>query len=762
MKRISILSIVSLCFCVSSVYAQEGGKDKDTGFMNGYPLRPVSIREVKLDEGFFADRIKTHLDVTFPHVLKKLDPFIRQVHREANMVKGRPAGPEIQIRGGGGLTLVRALEGAGYSLMCRKDPKLESMMDRFISSVDDIVSETGDNFFGIPEASVTYFWATGKDRYMKVSEKIAEKTREEFFDASEKPIKEPPGHGGMEFAHCRLYQGTGNPLYLEMARKFADMRGMPRTGGRSHPKFAPQHLPIEELKEPGGHAGSAGWFHSGLVDVAALTGEVKYADAARRIWQSLVDTRICITGGVGANGGIEGFGPAYYLYRGGYNETCAASGNVFYNYRLFLLTAEAKYFDVMEVTLLNGLLAGVSLTGDKFFYVNTHEANGRWGFNMQHQKGRWNWWKVVCCPGSISRTIPQIPGYMYAHTASDVYVTLYAANRTEVPLPGGKVRIRQETQYPYDGKVLLTVTPAVDGQQFGLRLRIPTWARKSFLPGELYSFTRTPPEWSLRVNGKLVIPEMEKGFAVLEGPWKAGDKVQLDLPMPVQFNTCIDKVAAFSGRVAVTRGPLLYCAEEIDNGMRVQRLAIPKLPAAGQVRVSTISDGILKGVKKISFPAVERLDYKEITGNREFRASLGQPLAPYKGRERPVTLGLVPYYSWDNRGDESMAVWLPHKFESRAQRPLQWVAANKTQPPRSRVGNSSEIIFENRAGRRVKLYWVSYKGKPTPYGVIEPGAELRQKTFSSATWLITDENDKPLGHFIAGAYASRAVIPGSR
>ncbi len=738
------------------------GQKKDRGFMNGYPLRPVAINAVKLNDGFFADRVETHLEVTFPYVMNRLAPFIHNHHREVDLAKGRPAKPEIEFRGGGGLTLARALEGAGYSLMCRKDPKLVAMMDKFIASVDDIVDETGSCFFGGAEASVVYYWATGKDKYMKASEKIAAHTRKEFFDAKGNPIKEPHGHGGMEFVHARLYQGTGDPKYLEMALKFAEMRGMPKPDGsiRNNPKFSPQHLPVDEFNEPGGHAGSFGWFASGLVDMAALTGNPKYTAAVDRLWQNLVDTKVCITGGVGGNGGIEGFGPPYYVHRGGYNETCAASGQVFYNHRLFLLTKDAKYFDVMEIVLLNGLLSGVGLEGNTFFYINPLEVNGHWGFNMQHQKGRFPWWKVVCCPGSISRTVPQVPGYMYAHSGDDLYLTLYAATETEAALTSGKVKVKQETKYPFEGKIAVTIDPAKDGQRFALRLRIPTWAReKKFLPGKLYTFQEAPPPWTIQVNGKVFTPMMEKGFAVLDRSWKTGDKVQLDLPMPVQFSTAYNRAVAYNGRVAVTRGPFVFCAEEIDNGMQVQRLAVPQLPKPEQVKVTSIKGGLLDGMPMISFPGVEQLE-GETLENREFRVYLAQPLKPYEGKTRPATIRLVPYFSWNNRGEKSMTAWIPHKVEAgKKGEPLPWVSASKEKAPVSLAGNVTAITLRNKSGDAVKIYWVGYKGELVQYGELDPGGTREQNTYSNATWLITDKNDKPLGHFITGPFPASAVIP---
>ncbi|MEK6235413.1 MAG: glycoside hydrolase family 127 protein, partial [Planctomycetales bacterium] len=388
-------------------------------------------------------------------------------------------------------------------------------------------------------------------------------------------------------------------------------------------------------------------------------------------------------------------------------------------------------------------------------------ADGSWGFNMQHQKGRFPWWKVVCCPGSISRTIPQIPAYMYAHAGDDLYVTLYSANESEIALDGGKVKLSQKTEYPFDGRVALTVRPETDGQEFSLRLRIPTWAQDRFMPGELYSYTTPPKEkWQVRVNGKPVkSDELDKGFVVIKRAWKQGDKVELYLPMPVQFSTAYYRAVAFSGRVAATRGPLVYCAEEADNGMQVQRLAVSELPTQDQIKISTIQKGILKGVRMISFPGDERLDVPTNLSGREFAATLASPLMPYKGKERPATIRLVPYYSWNNRGEKSMTVWLPHKVEATEQGPLKWIAASETKPPISVVGNGTKIIFENKSGRRVKIVWIGYKGEQANYGELAPGGTREQTTYSNSTWMITDENDKPLGHFISGIYTAHAVIP---
>jgi DUF1680 family protein len=680
----------------------------------GYPLTPLLLSDVKLDEGFWADRMKTHVEVTIPHVLKTLGIDY------ADPKPGRSA-----------LALARTLEGVSYVLMMEDHKDLRSMMEKICVNIGRATNEDNRWFGAVAEAPALFSLVTGKENeWLKAALKEYRQREGEHFGKDGSFIKEPESHAYYGMAIISLYQATGDEYYRKLARKFMDIRGMPATGQRTWPKFAAQHKPVEEMKEPGGHAGSFGWFAAALVDVGALSGEKKYGDAAVRIWKDMVDTRMCITGGTGAVSKWEGFGEPYKFGRGGYNETCAASGQVFYNYRLGMLMQDGRYFDTMEAVLFNGFLSGVSLSGNRFFYTNILESGG----HATRQEDR----RVPCCHGSVARTIPQVPGYMYAHTDKDIYVPLYASNSTTVPLSGGRVRVEQETLYPFEGKVRITLQPAKTGQKFGLRLRIPTWAREKFMPGALYSFVEPPTEkWSIQVNGKPVESTLQKGFALVERSWNPGDKVELNLPMPVRFSTCIDKVEANQGRLAVTRGPLVFCAEEVDNNGPVRRFSIPVVPAEDRVIVSTIKDGVLKGMPMIRVPGVEKVDDKE----------------------RPIAIKLVPYFSWENRGAKSMSVWISQGEDEDAA-PIKWhVAKGFKGIPRSRPGPQTEMILENHSGRELKLYWISYRGKRQAYGRIKPGETRPQGTYANSTWVVTDENDKPLGYFIAGHQVSRALIP---
>ena len=354
-----------------------------------------------------------------------------------------------------------------------------------------------------------------------------------------------PRHQELELALVKLYRATGKKLYLEMAKKFLDIRGVtycPEGEGVMLPEYAQQHRPVREQERAVGHAVRAGYLYAGMADVAALTNDTAIAKALGKIWHNIVDTKMHITGGLGAVHGIEGFGPEYVLpNKLTYNEICAAVANVFFNFRMYLLHKDARYFDVAEVALLNNSLAGVSMSGDRFFYVNPLEADGIGLFN--HGKtGRSTWFGCACCPSNIARLMPQVSGYMYAHTEDEIYLTLYGSSETEIPMPGGNVKIQQTSDYPFDGKVALKVNPAAS-QEFALKLRIPTWAREQFVPGELYHYLDgASPAWTLKVNGKDVNSEVTKGFATLKREWKKGDEVVLEIPMPVRCNGATEEV----------------------------------------------------------------------------------------------------------------------------------------------------------------------------------------------------------------------------
>ncbi len=361
----------------------------------------------------------------------------------------------------------------------------------------------------------------------------------------------------------RLYRVTGNEQYLNLAKFLLDERGpgpLP-PGERANPRglsYNQAQAKVTEQSEAVGHAVRATYMYSGMVDVAAITGDTAIRDASDRIWESLIKSKLYITGGIGASAGGEAFGKPYELPNlTAYNETCASVGMDYWNHRLFLLHGDAKYIDVMERTLYNGLISGVSLKGDTFFYPNPLESNGR--------HARQEWFGVACCPGNITRFMASVPGYIYAKRDDTLYVNLFAGGSADVELAGGALKVVQETRYPWDGLVRMTITPDKP-RQFTVAVRIPGWARSEPVPSDLYRFldTNVPPA-TLSVNGTSVPLKIDKGYVAIARAWRAGDVVELNLPMPVRRIVANQQVEADRDRVALQRGPIVYAAEWPDN-----------------------------------------------------------------------------------------------------------------------------------------------------------------------------------------------------
>lgn len=658
-------------------------KNNESGGPTSARLIPVPFNEVKLNDSFWLPRLKTQAETLVPFALEKTKPAVENLRRTAQFLKGNRDSLPFPHRFVSS-DLYKVMEGVSYLLMVDRDPALEKKMDHIIDIIADAQKDDGYlyvahitgvakdhktwgpsgmgdkpytwvvhshelyNMGHMYEAAIAYYQATGKEKWLKVAEKNARHINKVFFEGDPnyndgKPVNQAPGHQEIELALTKLYRITGEALYLDMAKKFLDIRAVtykPEGTKWMSPTYAQQHAPVKEQRKAVGHAVRAAYMYSGMADVDALTQEGKYEEALNAIWHNIVDTKMHITGGLGALHGIEGFGPGYELpNKDTYNETCAAVGNVFFNFRMFLNYKDARYMDVAEVALMNNALAGVNLDGNRFFYVNVLEADGETPFN-HGDAGRSPWFGTACCPSNIARLIPQVSGMMYAHENKDIYVTLYAANSTEIPLKGGAVKITQSTKYPFEGHIKLTIQPQRE-QNFTLKLRIPTWAQSQrFVPGDLYSYRNTSGhEWNIMLNGERIDSPMEKGFAVINHSWVPGDVVELSLPMEIRFNTALDSVENNRGRIAITRGPLVYCAEEIDNDVRVQRICIAEEIKNTALGSTYFEDGKLEGILKVELPAHKVIDNKVSDFN----------------------LTLVPYYAWNNRGIGSMMVWLPTK-----------------------------------------------------------------------------------------------------
>jgi uncharacterized protein len=633
-----------------------------------YPIRPVPFTAVAIDDAFWSPRLETNRRVTVRHDFDKCET----THRIRNFaVAGKVEPGSFEgLFGFNDSDVYKVIEGASYSLRLRPDPELDRYLDGVIAKIAAAQEEDGYLYTAgtIPtlaqtpiccvsrprwsdiasghelydlghmyEAAVAHYQATGKRTFLNVALKSANLLTQVFRPGGR---LDPPGHQEVEIGLVKLYRATGDRRYLDQARFFLEERGNP-AGHKLYGAYNQDHVPVLEQKEAVGHAVRAGYMYSAMADVSALTGDEAYDKALGTLWDDVVARKLYITGGLGARRENEGYGEAYELpNRTAYAETCAAIAGALWNHRMFLLHGDAKYLDVLERILYNGFLSGVSLDGERFFYPNPLAADGKRAFN-QGRKGRSEWFDCSCCPTNVVRFLPSIAGTVYAQRDRDVYVNLFIAGKAELTQDGVKLAVRQETRYPWDGKVTIRVDPARPAA-LGLHVRIPGWAQGRPVPSDLYRYADpAAAPFTLAVNGQPVKPEVVKGFAVLQRTWKAGDAVELDLPMEVRRVLAHEKVEADAGRVALERGPVVYCAEAVDNGGRAFNLVLPddaKLEARSR-------PDLLGGVTVVTGRALALLPGED-----------GRSVAT---REQDFVA--IPYYAWAHRGEGEMAVWLPRR-----------------------------------------------------------------------------------------------------
>ncbi len=551
--------------------------------------------------------------------------------------------------------IAAAQEPDGYIYTTRtidpKNPHRWAGPERWVFERDDSheLYDLGHLF----EAAVAHHLATGKRTLLNVATKAAD-----LLVATFGPGKRTiwPGHQITEMALVKLYRVTGKTDYLNLAKFLLDERGpgpFP-DGERANPRglnYNQAQLKVVEQSEPVGHAVRAVYMYSGMADVAAVTGDEAMRAAGKRIWDYLVASKLYLTGGIGASGSGEAFGQPYELPNmTAYNETCASVGMDFWNHRLFLLEGDAKYIDVMERTLYNGLVSGVSLDGRTFFYPNPLESNG--------QHARQEWFGVACCPGNITRFMPSVPGYVYATSGDTLYVNLYAAGNANIEMPGGTVKVTQSTRYPWDGAVTMTIAPSL-ARRFAIQMRIPGWARDEPVPSDLYRFLdKASGLPTITVNGQPVAMTITKGYVTIDRTWKAGDTIALNLPMPVRRVISHDKVMADRDRVALQRGPIVYAAEWPDNPNGKVRNIV--LPDTSELSAEFRPD-LLSGVEVIKGRAIG-LWYNE-DGTI---ARAGQPLMA------------IPYSTWANRGRGQMTVWLARSDSAARPTPYPTIASTSS------------------------------------------------------------------------------------
>ncbi len=664
-------------------------------------LQSVPFTAVELDDTFWQPRLETNRRVTVGYDLEKCE----QTGRLANFTKaaGRMPGDFEGIYFNDS-DVYKVIEGIAYTLAQHPDPELEARLDRLIDDIaaaqekdgylytirtiqpDRVQQACGKtrwshlahshelyNVGHLYEAAVAHYQATGKRTLLEVAIRSADLIDRTFGPNDDQRI-DVPGHEEIEIGLIRLYQATDQPRYLKLAQFFLDHRGQAAGRERLYGPYHQDHMPVTEQSTAVGHAVRAVYLYIAMADMARLTGNEKYAEAVKRIWRDVVSTKLYLTGGIGARHEGETFGEAYELPNDtAYNETCAAIAQCLWNHRMFLEAGDARYLDVLERTLYNGFLSGIALEGNKFFYPNPLASDGKQPFN----KGvceRSPWFDCSCCPVNIVRFMPSIASFIYATRADSLYVNLYVAGSGTIRLQDKSVTIQQKTDYPWQGKITLRVDPD-QPQAFTLRLRIPGWAQGKPVPSELYTYLTRPAGSSqgaesgepsakskklnpalksitLQVNGKVVTPEMQHGFAVIQRTWQPGDTVQLDLPMPVRRVLANEKVEADRGRVALERGPLVYCVEGIDHQGRVSNLVLPDAALLTARHRPDLLGGItvLEGQ---GLRALERGGQGTATDSKDTGKTASQP----------VSLTAIPYYSWNHRGAGEMAVWLLREIQ---------------------------------------------------------------------------------------------------
>lgn len=638
-----------------------------------YPYTAVPFTQIQLSDQFWLPRIKVNHTVTIPASFERCESTGRVRNFE---MAAAQSGKFCTTFPFDDTDIYKTIEGASFSLSLFPDKQLEAYIDTLIDKVSKAQEADGYlytartinpaqphawagpnrwekerelshelyNSGHLYEAAAAHFAATGKKNLLNIALKNADLVCQVF---GKDKLHVAPGHQVVEMGLVKLYRITGNKAYLETARFFIEERGHYKGyDAKSNDPWRngaywQDHLPVTQQREAIGHAVRAGYLYAAVADVAALTGDSLLLHAVDSIWQNLVSKKLYVQGGAGAVSSGERYGNNYELPNGtAYNETCAAIANVYWNQRMFQLHGEAKYMDVLEKILYNGLISGVGLDGKSFFYTNAMQVTNSFNHSALERE-RAGWFECSCCPTNMTRLLPSVPGYMYAQRGSDVYVNLFINSTASLSINTKQVSIEQKNNYPWDGDLQFVITPAKGELNFALKMRIPGWAQQVAIPSDLYRFVpaNTAPV-QLFVNGTAVPLSMEKGYAVLQRNWKKGDVVTLKLPMDVQRVAANNKLTENAGKVALQRGPLMYCAEWADNNGRAANLILP----AQASFISSWSPAMLNGVMLLKSTA----NALQINGSNV--QTVTQPFVA------------IPYYAWANRGKGEMMLWLPEQI----------------------------------------------------------------------------------------------------
>lgn len=640
-----------------------------------YPIQPVPFYKVKMEDKFWQPRIETVRKVTVPATFRKNEETLRVKNFE--VAAGAVPGNVCTRFPFDDSDVYKSIEGAANVLRTQRDPKLESEIDALVEKIraaqepdgylytwrsiaerlkksasDEKPAQKGaflDWLNGprwenedklshelycaghLYEAAVAYFEATGKRNLLDIALKNAELVARDFGPGK---LAKAPGHQEIEVGLVKLFRTTGDRRWLDLAKFFIETRGYGEEYSQNHQKVRDQRKAV-------GHAVRLGYMFMGAADVAALTGSHEYDEAMKSVWEDIVGSQMYLTGGVGATGSNEGFGGSFDLPNyTAYNETCSSISFLWWSQRMFQLTGESRYLDVAELTLYNALNAGLSLSGDHYFYPNPLES--------RKNTERTDWFSCACCPPNLTRFFAAMPELFYARKGNDVFVNQFAASRTEVENTNSKgqkvkVGIRQETDFPWDGRVKIHVEPAKPNT-FSLKIRIPGWAKGDVVPLDLYRFHEfSGGAISIKLNGQAITPEFENGFAVISRKWQSGDVVEIELPMQTQRVAANPKVEADAGRFALKRGPMIYCLEGRDQpDERVLNLLVPDTVSI----FSKFENGLFGGVQTLNFNGF----------------LVKKKISPVEAELQKLNLKAIPYFLWANRGRDNMLVWLPHEL----------------------------------------------------------------------------------------------------
>ncbi len=693
MKTFITLALAALSLCPLQTHAQQNpisatvSAKSDTKVMaNGYPYTQVPFTSVNIaHNSFWGARLQAAREVTVPLAFSKCESEHRYKNFDmaAYTLKhpGHPGlqTPEWDVAKFMGFSfddtdVYKTIEGASYILQTYPDKKLKAYIDSVLNVVaaaqepdgylytartinpehphawsgkkrwvkEEDLSHELYNLGHMVDAACAHYQATGSHKFIDIARRYADCVCREVGSASGKTTV-VPGHQIAEMALARLYTLTGEKRYLDEAKFLLDFRG------KTHIRqaYSQSHKPILQQDEAVGHAVRAGYMYAGIADVAALTKDSAYIKTIDRIWQNIYGKKVYLTGGVGARHAGESFGNNYELPNmTAYNETCAAISMVYLNERMFLLHGESKYIDCLERTLYNGVISGMSMDGGRFFYPNPLSSDGKFAFNADNNTTRQPWFGCACCPSNLCRFIPSVPGYLYGVKDNNIYVNLFAANTSTIQVGGKDVVLEESTQYPWDGDIQIRVAKSA-AKNVNLLVRIPGWVQNQVLPSDLYKYSDTAkPAYTVSINGKKVDADLaaNKGYLPVKNI-KKGDVVRIHFDMPIRTVVANKNVKADEGRVAVERGPIVYCAEAADNqGEPVLRAVMSKQPSFDLVDNYKIQNTETKGAPAFAV--------KAITTQAQMLEDAANGVSV-----KSQKLTLIPYYAWNHRGANQMNVW---------------------------------------------------------------------------------------------------------